>query len=275
MEILETERSFVQSLEQCITRYLKVLRGPRADVLPPESVDKLFGNLEDVFQHNRRFLHLLEGQMNNWTEQTRIGATFDCYWEGYTTQIYSEYANNCDEAIALYYSLLEGTPAFRAFVQEVQKAGGMDLASYLIMPIQRLPRYMLLLQRLLQATPHMHPDVSNIQRAYTSAKAVTDDINTRKKRSEEMKKLKQVADSIDGLPPNVCAHTPTSGHSTSHMQEAHNDCAFATAQHCRAEAVPHQEGQRRGPRRQAAHAVSVCPQAHHLHINLGEKTATD
>ena len=201
-EILTTERSYVAAMGQCVATYLEALRGARADVagaLPAGAVATLFGNYEDVFKHNRRFLHMLEDAVRGWGPQSTLGSVFDCFWEGYTTQIYSEYANNYDDAIALYYKLMDDCPAFHAFVLDA-KTAGLDLASYLIMPIQRLPRYMLLLQSLVQATPPMHPDAANVQRICTRARAVVDDINTRKRRHEEQAKLRALADKLDAVP---------------------------------------------------------------------------
>lgn len=204
-EILSSERSYVGTMEQCIATYLAALKGAGAGVVPPGAVATLFGNYEDVFKHNRRFLHMLEDAVRDWTDASTLGGVFDCFWEGYTTQIYSEYANNYDDAIALYYRLLDDSPAFRALVRDAkQRAGtGLDLPSYLIMPIQRLPRYMLLLQSLLQATPPMHPDAAAVQRACTRARAVADDINTRKRLAEQHKQLAALADRLDALPAGI------------------------------------------------------------------------
>ena len=133
---------------------------------------------------------------------------FDCFWEGYTTQIYSEYANNYDDAIALYYKLMDDSPAFHAFVRAAKQTAGLDLASYLIMPIQRLPRYMLLLQSLRQATPPMHPDAPSVQRLCARARAVVDDINTRKRRHKEQAQLRALADKLDAVPAGVTVVDP-------------------------------------------------------------------
>jgi hypothetical protein len=49
---------------------------------------------------------------------------------------------------------------FQAFLAEKRKACGLDLMSYLIMPVQRIPRYELLLREMKRLTPPSHPGMS-------------------------------------------------------------------------------------------------------------------
>ena len=59
----------------------------------------------------------------------------------------------------------------KAFEKYLQKAKentecrGLDLLSYLIMPVQRLPRYVLLLSELRKNTSLKHADYKNIDKA--------------------------------------------------------------------------------------------------------------
>ena len=43
-----------------------------------------------------------------------------------------------------------------------------SLPAFLISPVQRLPRYLLLLKDLFKCTPEDHPDYQNVQKAYDS-----------------------------------------------------------------------------------------------------------
>ena len=44
-------------------------------------------------------------------------------------------------------------------MQMMKAANGLDLESFLIMPVQRVPRYIMFLEGLLKATPEEHPEV--------------------------------------------------------------------------------------------------------------------
>ena len=71
----------------------------------------------------------------------------------------------------------------RSFVQFLNKqqrlseAEGHDLASYLIMPVQRIARYRLLLQELHKFTPTMHVDYEALQQAIQLVSATVDSVN--------------------------------------------------------------------------------------------------
>jgi hypothetical protein len=58
-----------------------------------------------------------------------------------------------------------------------QQAGG-TLESFLITPIQRIPRYVLLLTELLKHTEPSHPDHELLQKAIPLVKDVAEFVNT-------------------------------------------------------------------------------------------------
>ena len=64
-------------------------------------------------------------------------------------KLYTAYVNNYDTAAALCEQLQSSNQKFRAFCQQADKnprCKGLSLLSYLIMPVQRLPRYSMLLK---------------------------------------------------------------------------------------------------------------------------------
>jgi len=61
----------------------------------------------------------------------------------------------------------------------------LDLLSLLIMPVQRIPRYVLLLKALIDHTHKDDPDMNNLQSAYKKMMDVADEINTKKTRSRK------------------------------------------------------------------------------------------
>jgi len=72
------------------------------------------------------------------------------------------------------------------------KTDGRTLQSYLILPIQRLPRYELLLNELLKFTEQPHVDYENIQVAYAVAKKINQDINSRQKEDQTVDHIKNL-----------------------------------------------------------------------------------
>jgi len=54
---------------------------------------------------------------------------------------------------------------------------GLDFGAYLIMPIQRIPRYRLLIEEFLHNTPQTHKDYKDIQASLDKLMAVAKDVN--------------------------------------------------------------------------------------------------
>jgi len=206
-EILATEQRYVKSLQQCIDTYLNALNVN--GILSPENVKALFANIEEVCLHNKRFLRMLEDKMEGWNDQSCLGEVFSTFWVGYTKDVYSMYINNFDSALDLYYKLMDEIPQFNAFVMASKKQIGLDLSSYLVMPVQRMPRYLLLLATLLEATPEGHPDKAGLQLAVTNARQLTDLINNDKRVTEERRKWLETVKQLDAIPASFDVNKPT------------------------------------------------------------------
>jgi hypothetical protein len=86
-------------------------------------------------------------------------------------------------------------------VQELQQKSTqplLDIASLLIKPVQRLPRYRLLLQEVLKVTPDYHPDHATLLEAIDVVKTIILDINQAKKLEDDRVALIEIAKKIDG-----------------------------------------------------------------------------
>ena len=77
------------------------------------------------------------------------------------------------------------------------------------MPVQRIPRYLLLLGTLLEATPEDHPDRKGLQVAATKARQLTDEINENKRITEERRKWTETEKQLDTIPASLAANNAT------------------------------------------------------------------
>jgi len=99
-------------------------------------------------------------------------------------KIYSHYIRNFDRAAELLATLKKDNENLREFIKEREAKSDManlTLESHLIMPVQRLPRYQLLLDTLLKYTPEEHVDHQNIVKALEKTKEVIQTIDQKKK----------------------------------------------------------------------------------------------
>jgi len=94
--------------------------------------------------------------------------------------MYKIYCSSYDNAISTLTDRLESKPALADWVYEKRIGlgeGEGNLFSYLIMPVQRVPRYSLLLDALLKYTPVSHPDYENLRMALQKVTDVAIHVN--------------------------------------------------------------------------------------------------
>ncbi len=140
-----------------------------------------------VYRLNKQFLKDLEGRLKDWVDkETRDQCFGDLFVRfGPYFKMYSMYCNNYEAGSKLLEQLQHKKnekkyDKFQQFCAETTKdkrVRGQQLASFLIMPIQRIPRYKLLLDELLKRTEATHPDHEIISKALVGVGAVATHIN--------------------------------------------------------------------------------------------------
>jgi len=73
------------------------------------------------------------------------------------------------------------------------------LQSYLIEPIQRIPRYELLFKELLKHTPDDHPDKPNLEKALQKTKQSASYVNEERRKAESYNKMTELTSKVKGL----------------------------------------------------------------------------
>lgn len=104
-------------------------------------------------------------------------------------RIYQPYLENYDDAVKRLKQIREKNADFDLFLKVTEKCEGMSLESFLIMPVQRLPRYLLLLAELGKAVPATEEAAQDIQNATDKIKRIAALINISLKGKEEQMKI--------------------------------------------------------------------------------------
>jgi phosphoglycerate-specific signal transduction histidine kinase len=119
---------------------------------------------------------------------------------------YSDYVNNFDRATEVYSRLFQQKP-FQDFMRQCMNKAHtkLDLPAHLIQPVQRMPRYQLLLRELIKHTDKEHVDYKNIEEALQKAQDMNVAINKKKKELEHRNKIAAVERTITGLPEPLTA----------------------------------------------------------------------
>ncbi|KAH8293553.1 hypothetical protein KR054_001484 [Drosophila jambulina] len=164
-EMIGTERDYVRSLYYVIENYIDELL--REDIPQPLRGQRnvIFGNIEKIFEfHNSHFLGELERYELN---PLKVGAAFlEMESKFYLYALYNKNKPKSDTLLSEY-----GSSFFKP--KQIQLQDKLDLASYLLKPVQRMGKYALLLQQLVKACRSVEgaalqeiaADVEELQRA--------------------------------------------------------------------------------------------------------------
>ncbi|XP_067142628.1 uncharacterized protein [Centruroides vittatus] len=156
-EMIQTERDYVKSLEYIIENYIPELS--REDI--PQALrghrNTIFSNIEKIYEfHNQYFLQELTQSENI---PFSVGQCFLRYEP--KLNLYALYNKNKPKSDALMSEY--GTQFFRK--KQLELGDKMDLASYLLKPVQRMGKYALLLKQLLKECPERDAEYQDLKAA--------------------------------------------------------------------------------------------------------------
>jgi len=143
--------------------------------LTSQEIDKIFHNIEELAKLSEKLVADLSELQNEHLLNAYIGATLLHYAPMF--RAYQPYLDNYDSALSALHATVKSNDAFRSFLDLSHKCESMSLESFLIMPIQRLPRYLLLLVELLKNTETGDSALDDIREAHDKIKQITTSIN--------------------------------------------------------------------------------------------------
>lgn len=220
-ELLDTENSYHQDLK-IIEDIYKATCTP--DLVQPEDKKVLFGNCDEVERFALHFYDEMRKsatqiyvppKQQRWTNkrgsfsttqsdgttQTSAVETLDDEKDRTSTigktfldnmsrmeQVYGSYLKNHDAANQRL-SAIQGTTTVKCWLDECHAnasdiTAAWDLDSLLVKPTQRVAKYPMLLQQLLEVTPAGHPDHENIKSAAKDSITMLTRINDAKRRAD-------------------------------------------------------------------------------------------
>jgi hypothetical protein len=107
-------------------------------------------------------------------------------------QVYVGYSENYSKAMKAYEVIMSRNTKTRKIVKEAERKAGNVMEAFLILPIQRIPRYILLLKELIQATDAAHPDLQPLRDTVESIKELCAAINEAPRKLQEANELLRV-----------------------------------------------------------------------------------
>ena len=166
-EWMETERNYIRDLDIIIQRILKPML--EQEVISEAQVSILCLNGWTSSSSSRAsMLEVLQGFIKNWNPRaTEIAPVLLQMYHFF--KIYIDYCNQFHRGQNILKTV-RNLPE----VIVIEKALPMDIDSYLIKPIQRPPKYMLLLRDYRKHLPENHPDYKKLGEAMDKYPEVND-----------------------------------------------------------------------------------------------------
>ncbi|KAK9763322.1 hypothetical protein K7432_010115 [Basidiobolus ranarum] len=196
-EIIATEETYVSSLENLVQIYLFPAEANK--VMSPRKSKAIFSNVESILLfHRDHLLPALRACINE--EGQCIGRVFAKH--NPYIKMYSVYINNYDYALSELQSLIAKHPkrtgAYLKSALKNPSHNQLNLQGYLLLPVQRIPRYKMLLRDLLANTLPDHPDIEDLRLALEQISTRAQEINERKREHERKHRVISIQAKIKG-----------------------------------------------------------------------------
>ncbi|XP_011810550.1 PREDICTED: FYVE, RhoGEF and PH domain-containing protein 4 [Colobus angolensis palliatus] len=194
-ELLLTERAYVNRLDLLDqVFYCKLLEEANRGSFPAEMVNKIFSNISSINAfHSKFLLPELEKRMQEWETTPRIGDILQKLAP--FLKMYGEYVKGFDNAMELVKNMTERIPQFKSVVEEIQRqkiCGSLTLQHHMLEPVQRIPRYEMLLKDYLRKLPPDSLDWNDAKKSLEIISTAASHSNSAIRKMENLKKLLEI-----------------------------------------------------------------------------------
>ncbi|XP_043418881.1 FYVE, RhoGEF and PH domain-containing protein 4 isoform X2 [Prionailurus bengalensis] len=194
-ELLLTERAYVNRLDLLDkVFYCKLLEEANRGSFSAEMVNKIFSNISSInVFHSKFLLPELEKRMQEWETTPRIGDILQKLAP--FLKMYGEYVKGFDNAMELVKNMTERIPQFKSVVEDIQRqkvCGSLTLQHHMLEPVQRIPRYEMLLKDYLRKLPPDSPDWNDAKKSLEIISTAASHSNSAIRKMENLKKLLEI-----------------------------------------------------------------------------------
>ncbi|XP_051951020.1 FYVE, RhoGEF and PH domain-containing protein 1 [Xyrauchen texanus] len=201
-ELLHTEKAYVSRLhllDQVFCAQLMEEARTRSS-FPSEMVMGIFSNICSIYCFHQQFLlPALEKRMEEWDLYPRIGDILQKLAP--FLKMYGEYVKNFDRAMELVNTWMQRSSQFKTIIHNIQKeerCGNLTLQHHMLEPVQRIPRYELLLKDYLHRLPEDADDFKDAQKSLELIATAAEHSNAAIRKMERMRKLLKVYELLGG-----------------------------------------------------------------------------
>ncbi|KAM4553875.1 FYVE, RhoGEF and PH domain-containing protein 4a isoform 7-T10 [Fundulus diaphanus] len=194
-ELLHTEKAYVARLNLLDQVFCaRMMEEANKGTFPVDVVKNIFSNITSIHAfHSQFLLPALEKRMGEWASTQRLGDILQKLTP--FLKMYAEYVKNFDKAMELLKQWTDRSPPFKAIIQEIQSqemCGSLTLQHHMLEPVQRVPRYEMLLKDYLKKLPQDDPDRTDAEKSLEIIATAATHSNSAIRKSENLKKLMEI-----------------------------------------------------------------------------------
>lgn len=198
-ELLQTERAYVARLHLLDQVFCSQLTEEAArGSFPPEVVKNIFSNVSSIYVfHSQFLLPDLEKCISRWSERPGLGNVL--LQHAPFLRMYADYVRNFDQAMELVRTWTVRSAAFRSIIQDIQSqevSGSLTLQHHMLEPVQRLPRYEMLLRDYLKKLPEGNPDYEYAHKSLETISMAAIHSNSAVHKAECLKRLLEIYEMV-------------------------------------------------------------------------------
>eukprot|EP01105_Mastigella_eilhardi_P019085 TRINITY_DN4474_c0_g1_i1.p1 TRINITY_DN4474_c0_g1~~TRINITY_DN4474_c0_g1_i1.p1 ORF type:complete len:1406 (-),score=376.29 TRINITY_DN4474_c0_g1_i1:102-4319(-) len=202
-ELVTSEREYVEGLGVLV----KVFFVPLKAIVNDQDHKRIFSDVQVILNFSTVLMNKLAERMKNWNAtQQKMGDVFLHMMSFF--KIYTSYIKNYELSFNTVNECKQKYKDFAPFLEKARaqpECKGMDFYSFLILPVQRLPRYSLLLTELLKNTPEQHADYKDLVRANHEIKGIAEFVNAKKREAENLNQVIAIQNILTGMPQGITA----------------------------------------------------------------------
>eukprot|EP01087_Luapelamoeba_hula_P003750 TRINITY_DN1359_c0_g1_i2.p1 TRINITY_DN1359_c0_g1~~TRINITY_DN1359_c0_g1_i2.p1 ORF type:complete len:270 (+),score=56.53 TRINITY_DN1359_c0_g1_i2:128-937(+) len=146
LELLQTEISYVRCMMMVQSGFIKDLE--KEAILNPSEISAIFSNIRIILSFHKEFLKKLKERVKDQWEKSQCVGDIMLDMIPFLN-MYTQYGMNYEHARETLQTATANNARLAAFLREGMETkafDGLTLPAYLIMPVQRIPRYQMLLQ---------------------------------------------------------------------------------------------------------------------------------
>uniref|UniRef100_A0A0N5ANQ8 DH domain-containing protein n=1 Tax=Syphacia muris TaxID=451379 RepID=A0A0N5ANQ8_9BILA len=197
MELLETERCYVNDLSDIIQGYLNFFIGHREQFqMTVDDVSNTFGCIERIYLFNKRLFCQLDRTLLNVVQMARCFVDNIDGFKDYVT-----YCANYQKMVDTLANLVKNPNIVHCLsIRQAMLGHSLPLSAYLLKPVQRVLKYHLFMENVLKQSSESRvfsdADLATVKKALQCLTCLADKINEEKKRVEHWERVRELQSAL-------------------------------------------------------------------------------